>query len=265
MSKIKRFFTQNSHTSFFKVLAGFGRSLNRFYENRNHDVHSNGELTILRKLSKLKPAIVIDGGANIGSYSLHVNSIIPECKIYSFEPVKSTFQKLKLNTEKVANIFPVNKGFYKENCVKEINIFNSDTHSSLYNIQGLSYTANEKAEIELICGDDFIKDNKIDKIDFLKLDIEGAEFDAFQGFLHGIKEAKIRMIQFEYGYINITTKNLLADFYSFFEANGYIIGKIFPKNVEFRKYAFKYEDFLGPNYIAVHKSDTVLIELLRKK
>lgn len=73
------------------------------------------------------------------------------------------------------------------------------------------------------------------------------------------------MIQFEYGYINITTKKLLIDFYNYFESKGYMVGKIFPKYVEFRKYEFKHEDFLGPNFIAVKKTETELIKLLIEK
>jgi hypothetical protein len=72
------------------------------------------------------------------------------------------------------------------------------------------------------------------------------------------------MVQFEYGYINITTKRLLIDYYNFFEKYDYLVGKIFPKIVEFRKYNLIYEDFLGPNFIAVKKTETELIKLLSK-
>jgi hypothetical protein len=44
-----------------------------------------------------------------------------------------------------------------------------------------------------------------------------------------------------------------------------MLGKVFPKTVEFRKYEFKYEDFLGPNFIAVKKTETELIKLLMEK
>jgi len=44
-----------------------------------------------------------------------------------------------------------------------------------------------------------------------------------------------------------------------------VLGKIFPKTVEFRKYEFKYEDFLGPNFIAVKNTETELINILKKK
>ena len=265
MLRAKRIFKKNSHNAFFKVLAGFGRSLNRLYENRNHDIYSNGEMTILIKLSKFNPSVIIDGGANIGDYSLLINQIIPHCKVYSFEPVESTFQKLVENKKEHDNIIPVKKGLFKETCSSEINLFNSDEHSSLYDIKGLEYESNQKLIIELVRGDDFMKENKIDSIDFLKLDIEGAEYDALVGFENSITNGKIKAIQFEYGYINISTKKLLVDFYSFFEANDYIVGKIFPKIVEFRKYDLKYEDFIGPNFIAIKKSETELINSLAKK
>lgn len=259
----KRYFKKNSHNSVFKALAGFGRALNRLYENRNHDIFSNGEMTIIQKISKINPAIIIDGGANVGDYSLLVNQMIPKCKIYSFEPVDSTFQILLKNKKDIDNIIPIKRGLFKENCSKEINLFQSNEHSSLFNIQGMG--TGKKEKIELIRGDDFIKENNFDSVDFLKLDIEGAEYDALLGFSENIKLGKIKAIQFEYGYINITTKNLLIDYYSFFESNGYIVGKVFPKIVEFRKYNFLYEDFIGPNFIAVKASEIDLINLLSKK
>lgn len=265
MLKAKRFFKRNTHNNIFKALAGFGRALNRLYENRNHDLYSNGELTVLKKISKLNPSIIIDGGANIGKYSLLVNQLMPNTLIYSFEPVKDTFEKLKTNVEGLKNIIPIQKGLYNETCAKEINIYPSNTHSSLFDIEGFSQKPNQKQIIELTKGDDFIDSYKIETIDLLKIDVEGAEYDVLLGFEKHLQNGKIKMIQFEYGYINITTKKLLIDFYNFFESNGYVIGKIFPKTVEFRKYNFKYEDFLGPNFVAVKKTEIELINLLMKK
>jgi FkbM family methyltransferase len=262
---LKEVFKRNTHNLFFKGLAGFGRAMNRLYENRNRIIHSNGELTVLKKIAKTNPRLIIDGGANVGDYSIWINKTCKNCKIYSLEPVKTTFDKLSYNLRNFNNIIPVNKGLYSENCTKKINLFSCDEHSSIYNIQGLSYDIINTAEIELISGDNFLKNNGIEKVDFLKLDLEGAEFDAILGFENSIKNGAIKVIQFEYGYINITTKKLLIDFYNFFESYNYIVGKIFPKNVEFRKYEFKYEDFLGPNYIVVKKTETDLIELLKKK
>jgi FkbM family methyltransferase len=265
MSGIKRFFKQNSHNTVFKAFAGFGRSLNRFYENRNHDIFSNGEGVVLKKISGTNPSVIIDGGANIGDYSLLINSIIPKAKVYSFEPVEGTFTRLLENVKNIENIKPVKKGLFKENCSSQINLFDSDEHSSLYDIEGLNNKPGKSQRIDLICGDDFLSENKLGLVDFLKLDIEGAEYDALLGFKESIAAGRIKAVQFEYGYINITTKRLLIDYYSYFESNNYIVGKIFPKVVEFRKYDFKYEDFIGPNFIAVKKTETELIKLLANK
>lgn len=261
---MKRLFKRNSHNFFFKALAGFGRALNRHYENRNHDIYSNGELTVIQKLARSNTSLVIDGGANVGNYSLLFNKVNPTCKIYAFEPVASTFEILYENVKDHHTIIPINKGLFSENCEKEINILGSNEHSTLYPIKHLSAHHGEKSTIELISGDDFLKDNQITKVDFLKLDLEGAEYDALLGFKESLATKKIRAVQFEYGYINITTKKLLVDFYDLVEKYGYLVGKIFPKIVEFREYNYKYEDFIGPNFIAVDKDEKELINTLSR-
>lgn len=265
MASLKQIFKRNTHNSFFKALAGFGRSLNRLYENRNHDIYSNGELTVLKKMAKLNPKVMIDGGANIGKYSLLIQDTNPQATIYVFEPVKETCEILKINIEQYSNIVAIQKGLYKEETSREINLFESNTHSSIFDINKVMTESNKTRTIELVMGDSFLTDAKIEYVDFLKLDIEGAEYDAIVGFKESLKSGKIRAIQFEYGYINIVTKKLLLDFYNFFEEYGYIVGKIFPKTVEFREYNHKHEDFIGPNFIVVKKDDQELIDLLTRK
>ena len=265
MSTLKRVFKQNTHNSFFKALAGLGRSLNRLYENRNHDIYSNGEITVLKKIATMNPTLIIDGGANVGDYSVMANQIMPDCKIYAFEPVEATFQHLLSNIKDLKNVVPIKKGLFKENCELSINLFASNEHSSIYDIEGLPQSSNQKQTIALVRGDDFMRNQNIASVDFLKLDVEGAEYDALLGFETAIKNGAIKAVQFEYGYINISTKKLLIDYYTFFEANGYVLGKVFPKIVEFRKYHFKYEDFIGPNFIAVKKTETALIKMLSNR
>lgn len=259
---LKRSFKRGSHNSVMKALAGFGRSLNRLYENRNHDAYSNGEFTVLKKLAQLKPALIIDGGANVGKYSTLIREADKDVKIVAFEPVPATFDILTTKLKDQSNIEFVKKGLYKDNCPFEINLFSSNTHSSIVEIEGLNYKSTGKTTIDLVKGDDFCAENEIESIDLLKLDLEGVELDALYGFEKMLDAGKIRMVQFEYGYINITTKHLLVDFHKFFAGKGYILGKVYPKQVEFREYKHKHEDFIGPNFVAVRKEDKELIDLL---
>ncbi len=260
---LKKIFKRNSHNFLFKALAGFGRSINRLYENRNHNRQSNGELFVLEKLAQFNPKIIFDGGANIGSYSICINEKIKDCSIYAFEPVLNTFSKLEENLKDYPKVKSIPLGLFSESGKKTIHIYDVDTHSSLYDIQGIDYDVQNTTEIELTTGDEFMRQNNIKEIDLLKLDLEGADYDALVGFQKAFENQSIRMVQFEYGYINITSKKLLIDFYQFFEKHEYIVGKIYPKSVDFRSYQFKHEDFIGPNYLAVKKGDVELIEALR--
>jgi len=262
---LKRFYKTNSHNALLKALAGFGRSMNRLYENRNHNPLSNGEVTLLKKIAKFDPDVIIDGGANIGNYAHLVNTYCPAAKVYSFEPVAETYNKLQANLGGNPKNTLINKGLYNENCTKTIDIFPCDEHASLYDINSTLQSSIGSVEIELVKGDDFLLEHAIKNVFLLKLDLEGAEYDALQGFENALKSGSIKLVQFEYGYINITTKRLLIDYYQLLESYGYVVGKLFPKTVEFRKYQYKHEDFIGPNFIAVHKDEAELIKALSSK
>ena len=264
MNFIKRFTKNNSHSLLVKPFAGFGRSINRFYENRNHHPETNGEVNLLKKISKTYPKIIFDVGANVGDYAQWARICCPNAKIYSFEPVNGTFKILQKNIleRKTKNVVAINKGFYHVDKEILINIYRGHEHSSIHDLKGDNYSVVRQDTIEVVNGDNLVEELQLSTIDFLKLDIEGAEMDALLGFNNSFKEKKIRAVQFEYGYINITSKKLLCDYYDFFSSHGYRVGKIYPKGIEFRDYAFKHEDFIGPNFVAIHSSDMELYKLL---
>ena len=47
---------------------------------------------------------VLDVGANIGSFSIMINKIIPDATIYSFEPLNDCYQTLLSNTKEINRI-----------------------------------------------------------------------------------------------------------------------------------------------------------------
>ena len=262
MSALKRVFKRNTHNLLFKLISSAGRSINRMYENRNHDTQSNGEEWLLNRIARINPKFIFDVGANTGKYALLAKKHNPASTVVCFEPVKSTFEKLKTVTDALSQVTLVNSGLFDENKKLTINIYPSHTHASVFDLKAIPYESVGKEEIDLIIGDDYMKSNNIENVDVLKLDVEGAELNAIKGFKNALSQKKIRLIQFEYGYINITTKNLLVDYYEYFDQFGYTVGKLYPKKVEFRNYQFKYEDFIGPNMIAIRKDDHELKQLL---
>jgi FkbM family methyltransferase len=123
----------------------------------------------------------------------------------------------------------------------------------------------EQIECAVMRGDDFLVREGIRGVDFLKLDVEGAEHLVLQGLESELREQRVRFVQFEYGRVNILTHFLLRDFYQFFAGYGYVVGKIYPDYVEFGDYDLSDEDFLGPNYLACRAGDHMVDALKQNR
>lgn len=130
---------------------------------------------------------VIDCGANIGYYTNFFRAIVgKKGSVHAFEPVPSTFKCLTKNTLKYSNCnnYSLNMvGLYKEKSTKNIYIPDSISGHASLNKHKDAWNAHkiDKKEIKLITLDAFIEDNGINKVDFMKIDVEGSEIDALQG------------------------------------------------------------------------------------
>ncbi|GLI54154.1 FkbM family methyltransferase [Thermodesulfovibrio yellowstonii] len=99
--------------------------------------------------------------------------------------------------------------------------------------------------------DEYIEENNIKHIDFIKIDIEGHELKAFYGFGSYLNSDFIDYIQFEYGGANLDSHTSLMDIYKFFEERNFSIAKIMQKGLELRKYSPFMENFMYANYVAI--------------
>jgi len=136
--------------------------------------------------SKLKDCkCFIDIGANVGSFTLLAKGY-PNVKFLSFEPVKKTFSILKKNVELngIQNVTLVNKGLSDKEDSLEIYV-PSDTNqlgcSSLYQNFNSEYTK-ELCEFDKL--DNYIEHTA----DFIKIDVEGHEYNVLNGGLEFLKK-----------------------------------------------------------------------------
>jgi len=221
----------------------------------------HGEDWILRKLNG-QLTTIFDVGCNIGEWTRLARSIHPETNIHMFEVVPDTFENMKknitLDDKMFANPFGLSSEAgtlamkYKPSysavstCLKMLRVDDSEHRTGL-----------------VFKGDDYVESRMIDRINYLKVDVEGAEKMVFEGFTNTLKQNKIDIIQFEYGYACILTKWLLVDAYELLRPYGFILGKFSNDKIDFHEYALWREDFQGPDYFAVHESRKDLIDLLR--
>jgi len=107
--------------------------------------------------------------------------------------------------------------------------------------------------IKLTTIDAYCAENQIERIHFLKLDIEGHELNALNGAKKMIKDNRIDFIQFEFGGCNIDSRTYFQDFYYFLKDN-YTIYRILKDGIyELSNYKEIYEIFITTNFLAIKK------------
>lgn len=127
--------------------------------------------------------------------------------------------------------------------------------ASLYqrNLESYNLELNQSEQIFLKRMDDYIEKNNIQHIDFVKIDIEGHELKAFEGFGKYLDGEFIDYIQFEYGGCNLDSHTSLMNLYKFLELRGFSIAKMMPKGLEIRIYSPLMDNFNYANYVAISR------------
>lgn len=146
------------------------------------EFHENFETQLVRNLIK-KGDTVLDIGANIGYYTLIFAKLVGrEGKVFAFEPDLENFNLLKKNVKinGYRNIILVNKAVSNKNGKEKlyISIYNKGDHRIFDVNDGRKYI-----EIETIKLDDYFK-NYNGNIDFIKIDVQGAEGGVIEGMLN---------------------------------------------------------------------------------
>jgi FkbM family methyltransferase len=135
--------------------------------------------TLKRYAAMLKTGdTVLDIGANVGVFSLLGSSLVGEKgHIYAFEPSQKTFNALteNLSINGIKNVHP-----------QRLALSNTEGVIYLGNVanDALNFIDknNQKGEaVDMITLDKWLAFNNIQKVDFIKIDIEGAEKLCFEG------------------------------------------------------------------------------------
>jgi FkbM family methyltransferase len=127
-------------------------------------------------ISKLKPKVFIDVGAHIGYYTMLVHKLGAE-KIIAIEPDPRVFRILNRSIEanKLDNIITINRAAYdKFNVNLELHLSTKSGLSSIFSSH-LTKTRCGTITIKTLTLDEVYRSLNLDKIDVVKIDVEGAE------------------------------------------------------------------------------------------
>ena len=142
--------------------------------------------------------IVVDVGANIGLHTLNMARIVGNTgQVFAFEPDPSNFKILGKNV-KVNN--------YKNIILEQKAVGDKHGRATLYQSDDPGRhrifpqtKAKGQVQVELTSLDKyFIDSNLVDKINFIKIDVEGLEFSVLKGMENILKNNKKIKILFEF-------------------------------------------------------------------
>jgi len=175
---------------------------------------------ILPRFIKKDNPVLFDVGANVGDYTLALKKKFTGSTIFAFEPHPGNYTKLSNTKESYIKLYNVGLGEKSGNFFL-YDVANADgtPKASLFE-EALSLTENEetkKIEITITTLDEFTKLNKIDFIDFMKIDTEGNELSVLKGASNMLREKRIGFIQFEFNEMNTISRIFFRDFTNLLE------------------------------------------------
>lgn len=162
----------------------------------------NSSFKLLR--ARLNPRFCfIDVGANIGAYALRLARFGgPDCRVYAIEPTGWAFEKLgrnlSLNPDLKKCVLPFQMGLMLDQTAKPQSVSASWSLSRLPLAE--SALGSEEMSVEhadFLSLDEFVERQKLKKIDGVKIDIDGLDFNVLESGRKTIEKFK-PLVLFEY-------------------------------------------------------------------
>jgi FkbM family methyltransferase len=199
-----------------------------------------------------KNPIVFDVGAFRGDYALLAREVLgPGAVIHCFEPNPASFAQLErhddLHVHRVALAGEAGQRTLFEHP-------DAPTIASLHadSFREAGREPSSETTVDAATLDSFCAGDGIDRIDMLKIDVEGAEVEVLQGARSLLDRRAVGIVQFEFGYGNVASRTFMRDFYEMLGGT-HDLHRVAPHGlVRLGDYRLELEVFVSAtNYVAV--------------
>jgi len=162
------------------------------------------------------PLIVFDVGAYHGEYAKLVRRYSPKAQIYCFEPHPRSYERLR-NVAQRHDLIALNLACAERS--RKAHLFDladgdGSLFASLYR-EMLDLHLGKPCrshEVDVVSIDEFARNRGIERINLLKIDVEGAELEALHGARGLIKDRRIDAVQFEFSSRFVLRRTFVRDF-----------------------------------------------------
>lgn len=180
---------------------------NIYYEG-THTFNSFGKID-LHWMTQFLPynPIIVDSGAYCGEGACLAAKHWPKCKVYALEPNPRAYALLRktVSDQKLENVYTYNLALNNYNGEAPLylcygpnaNDLSYESLSSLLPPSSEMENTWKGPQIDVPCVvlDDWCRENQIDHIDILKLELEGLELQVLESSPHILKNVKILWLQ----------------------------------------------------------------------
>lgn len=223
-----------------------------WFHGKNREVNT---MKTFKKLISEKDTIMEVGG-HIGYICLYFSQLAGKGSVIVFEPGVNNLPYLKKNVGQKKNVRIVEKGvgnetgqktFYIESLTGQNNTFVKDFEGFESNKKNAGVDASyQEVTVEIVKLDEFIKDEKVGVPNFIKIDVEGFEYNVLLGMTEILSAGKTKiMVEIQANYKEIydlfrqhhynvydDQLNLLTDYNAYLKAapNRFFIPENIPVN-----------------------------------
>jgi len=164
-----------------------------------------------------KEDVVLDCGSYVGCFTLIASKLVgKKGKVISFEPDATSYRKLLQNIElnKLNNVIAINKGVFDKEKKQKFYARTSRGSSFIFESEGMKTISVNVTNI-----DNVVKDLKLEKINFVKMDVEGSEMQVLSGAKNTLKTMQPNLAIATYHIVNNKTTD--TDVEDFLKKQGY--------------------------------------------